>query len=409
MPNSLLTVSQITREALRLFLNSNAFLQTISKTYDDQFARSGGGKIGSTLRIRLPNDYTVRSGATASAQDTNEKQTTLTVATQKGVDVSFSSADLALSLSDFSTRVLAPMMNALGAAVASDVMGLAESVPNIVHNVDGSGNTISPTAATWLAAGAVLDQMSAPRGDRKAILDVMTQSRTVASFTGLFNPTTDTSDRWRTGLMGTRALGVDDWRADQLAILHTTAAYGTLGTVSSVSADGLTLTTSALNASGLKKGDIVTITGINSCNRVSKTDTGVLAQFVVTADAAGGATSVSIYPPLIPPAAGPTPVQYQTVAKAVTGSPALASPIKASEVYRKNMIFLPDAFQLATADLDLPTGAVVDCSRQVFDGVSFRVIRDYITTTDQWLTRSDLLYGYAAPRPEWAVIIADAV
>jgi hypothetical protein len=405
--NTLLTISQITREALRLFLNSNAFLQTIDKQYDPQFARTGGGKIGATLRIRLPNDYTVRSGASAaSPQDTTERNTTLTVATQKGVDVSFSSADLSLSLSDFGTRILRPMMNSLAGAVATDVMSLVEGVPNIVHAVDGSNNTISPTATTWLQAGAVLDQLSAPRGERCAILDVLTQSRTVAGFTGLFNPTNDTSDRWRTGLMGTRALGIDDWRMDQTAILHTTAAYSTLNTVTSVSADGLTLTTAAL-AGPLTKGDIVTIAGVNSVNRVTKADNGVLAQFVVTANAATSATSVSIYPPLIPPSGG-NPVQYQTVSKAISGSPALASPIKASEVYRKNFVFLKEAFTLATADLDLPTGAVVDCSRQVYDGVSIRIIRDYITTTDQWLTRSDILYGYASPRAEWCVIVADS-
>jgi len=405
MPNQLLTVSQITREALRLFLNSNSFIQVIDKQYDNQFANTGGGKIGATLRIRLPNDYTVRSGAVAAPQDTNEKQTTLTIATQLGVDVSFSSADLALSLQDFSSRVLEPMMNNLGGAVATNVMQLAEGVPNICHAVDGSNNTISPTAQTWLQAGAILDQLSAPRGNRRAVIDVLTQSRTIAGFTGLFNPTSDTSDRWRTGLMGTRALGIDDWRFDQTCILHTTAAYGTLGTVASVSADGSTLTTSALNGP-LKRGDVVTIAGINSVNRVTKADNGQLAQFVITADATAGATTVGIYPPIIGPSGG-NPVQYQTVAKAVTGNPALASPIKAGEAYRKNLVFVKEAFTMATADLDLPTGAVVDCSRQVYDGVSLRVIRDYITTTDQWLTRTDVLFGTASPRPEWCVIVAD--
>lgn len=407
MPNQFLTISQITREALRLFLNANSFIQIVDKQYDPQFSRSGGGKIGATLRIRLPNDYTVRTGATAAAQDTNEKQTLLTVATQKGVDVSFSSVDLSLSLSDFGDRILRPMMNSLAGAVAMDVMSLVENVPNIVHAVDGSNNTVSPTANTWLAAGAILDQMSAPRGERRAIIDVMTQSRVIAGFTGLFNPSSDTSDRWRTGLMGTRALGIDDWRYDQTTILHPTAAYGTLATVASVSADGLTLTTAALNGP-LTKGDIVTIAGINSVNRVTKADNGVLQQFVVTANASASATSVSIYPALIPPSGG-NPVQYQTVSKAVTGNPALASPIKAGEAYRKNFVFLKEAFTLATADMDLPTGAVVDCSRQVWDGVSIRVIRDYITTTDQWLTRTDVLYGYASPRSEWACIVADSI
>jgi hypothetical protein len=34
--NSLLTINQITNEAVRLFTQSNAFLRTVSRQYDDQ-------------------------------------------------------------------------------------------------------------------------------------------------------------------------------------------------------------------------------------------------------------------------------------------------------------------------------------------------------------------------------------
>ena len=71
MANNLLTIGQITKEALAIFRNSNAFVANVDRQYDDQFARTGG-KIGSTLRIRLPNDYTLRTGPTAVPQSTNE-------------------------------------------------------------------------------------------------------------------------------------------------------------------------------------------------------------------------------------------------------------------------------------------------------------------------------------------------
>lgn len=59
--NNLLTVQMITRESIRLFTESNAFLRHINEQYEKEFA-SAGAKIGSTLRIRLPSDYTVLSG-----------------------------------------------------------------------------------------------------------------------------------------------------------------------------------------------------------------------------------------------------------------------------------------------------------------------------------------------------------
>ena len=87
MANSLLTIDMITREAVRLFRNSNWFLRTIGRQFDEEFGRAGA-KIGQQLRIRLPNDYTLRTGPTAVPQGTNEQQTTLVLATQMGVDVS---------------------------------------------------------------------------------------------------------------------------------------------------------------------------------------------------------------------------------------------------------------------------------------------------------------------------------
>src|SRR5579863_1691299 len=148
MANSLLTINMITREAVRLWKNSNAFIQNVDMQYDDSFAVSGA-KIGSTLRIRLPNDFVVTTGPAASVQDTAEQSTTLVLATQKHVDVSYSSVDRTMSLDDFSRRILAPMVNNLAGAVAADVMGGSEGgVCNFVANVDGSNNVLSPTAAT---------------------------------------------------------------------------------------------------------------------------------------------------------------------------------------------------------------------------------------------------------------------
>ena len=67
MANSLLTINMITREAIELFKNSNEFLKNIDQQYDDSFARDGA-KIGQSLRIRLPNDYTVSTGPAAQPQ-----------------------------------------------------------------------------------------------------------------------------------------------------------------------------------------------------------------------------------------------------------------------------------------------------------------------------------------------------
>lgn len=403
MANSLLTINMITREAVMLFKNTNAFINRIDTQYDDRFAIDGA-KIGTALRIRLPNDYVVRSGAAMSVQDTSEQSTTLTVATQKGVDIGFSTVERTMSLDDYSERVLQPMMNNLVGNIASDVMSGAEGgVCNFVSNVDGSNNIIRPTADTFLSANAALNDNSTPGGKRTVVNDPWTDARTVSALSGLFNPSSEVSRQFREGSMK-NALGFD-WIMDQTVIKHTTGSFSA-GTVNGASQTGLTLTVNAITGT-LKKGDIITIAGVYAVNRVTKQTTGKLRQFVVTSDVASSATSIPIYP-AITPASGGNAVQYQTVDASPANSAAISLAHKASETFRKSVAFAPEAITMATADLVMPKG-VHEVGREQYDGVSLRILTDYVPGTDQLVTRMDVLYGYLYVRPEWCCAVGDVI
>jgi hypothetical protein len=401
MANALLTTSKITREALRLFINSNAFLKNIDRQYDDQFAVAGA-KIGDTLRIRLPNDYTVGTGRVITPQDTTEQQRTLTVSTQKNVAISFSSAELALSLDDFSTRILLPAMNNLAGAVAADVMTLTESASAFVFKDAGAGVVATPDASTWLLAGAKLDNNSAPRNSmsRKIMMDPLTQARTVSTLAGLFNSQTKLKDQYEVGQMGTDTLGFD-WYMDQTIIKHTPGSF-TAGTVNGALQTGSTLTTNAITGS-LNKGDVITIAGVFAVNRVTKLTTGELQQFNVTANVLTGATSIPIYPAIVV-----APAAYGTVTASPANSAVISLLAAPNTTYRKNVAYVPEAMTLATADLPLPRG-VNEAARETYDGISLRMISDYDVTNDLFITRIDILYGYVALRPEWICVVPDAL
>jgi hypothetical protein len=397
--NSLLTIDQITNEAVRLFTQTNAFLRTVSRQYDDQFARSGA-KIGSTLRVRLPNDYTVTTGPSITPQGTNEQNTTLTVATQANVPISFGTAEKTMQLDDFSERVLAPAVNRLAAYVAADLMNVVNSSSNMVANL--SGTTInSPQAAQWLQAGAALDQNLCPRMDRKIILDPVTQSRTISSLAGLFNPQVKIADQYETGIISRDTLGFD-WMYDQTTLVHTTGTF-TAGTVNGASQTGTTLTVNAITGT-LTKGDIITIAGVNAINRLTGASQGQLRQFVVTANVASGATSIPIYPAIIA-----APAAFNTVTASPANSAAISLVMPAGSSYRQNLAYFPEAFTLACADLEMPTAGVVQAARAQFDGISLRMIEAYDVMSDSLITRMDILYGYAAIKPEWACVVADVV
>ena len=403
MANALLTTSQITREAVRLFVNSNSFIMNIDCQYDDRFAVEGA-KIGDTLRIRLPNDYVVTDGPALSVQDTPEQSTSLTISTQRHVDVAFTSVDRALSLDDYSERILAPMMNNLCGDVAKVIMqGSEGGISNFTANTAGDGSILTPNAETFLDSGALLDENSTPEMIRKMILGPRTQARTVSTLSGLFNPTSEISKQYRTAKMR-EALGFT-WCMDQTVINHTTGSF-TAGTVNGASQTGTTLTVNAITGT-FAKGDIITIAGVNSVNRVTKQDNGVARQFVLTAAAANGATSLSVYPAITPQSGG-VDVQFQTVVSSPANGAAISLAHPAGGTYRRNFCFARDAVTLGTADLLLPKG-VHEADRRTKDGISLRLITDYAIGTDQLITRLDVLFGYLWVRPEWACIVGDAL
>ena len=407
MANSLLTINMITREAVRLWKNSNAFLQNVDMQYDDSFAVTGA-KIGTALRIRLPNDFTVTTGPAISVQDTQEQSTTLTVATQKHVDVAFSTADRTMSLDDYSRRILAPMVNNLAGAVALDLMtGVEGGICNFVANQDVGNNILSPIAGTYLRAGAALDNNSAPIAARKIVNSPDTEASVVNTLSGLLNPASAISQQYVTGKMYD-ALGFV-WMKDQTTLAHTNGTLAQASaTVAGAGQTGLNLTVAAL-AGSLNAGDIITIAGVKQVNRITKQTTGKLRQFVVTANVNAGAVSIPIYPAIVP-AVGGQAVQYQTVdASPVDGAAVNPSNgLAASTSYTKNFAFAPEAVTLATADLDMPKN-VHEVARESFDGVSMRMVTDYFIGTDQLITRLDVLYGYLWIRPEWACIVADQI
>lgn len=404
--NTLLTIDMITREAVRLFKNSNLFIMNMDTQYDGSFAIDGA-KIGQILRIRLPNDYVVTDGPAMSLQSTTEQYTTLEVTSQKNVAVPFTTAERTMSIDDYSEIIMAPMINNLAGKVASTVMLASEGgVCNFVSNVDGAGNIISPTSEQFLQANAILDDNSADGMTRRVVNDPTTDARTTTSLQGLLNPATEISAQFRTGMMKS-GLGYERWFRDQTVIKHTSGTFSA-GTVVGANQTGTSI---AVTTTGtFTAGDIITFAGVNAVNRVTKQSLGTLRQFVVTAAYAGGAGNITIYPALTPAdSVTGADVQYQTVVASPANGAVITMASLSGEVYRKSIAYAQKAITMATADLVLPRKAVEEAARAEYDGISMRILTDYLPGSDQLATRVDVLFGQRYIRPEWCCIVADKV
>lgn len=419
--NTLLTISMITKTMIKLFLNTNIFIQNIDRQFDSNFGIEGA-MIGAQLRIRLPPDYTVTDGPGLSLQDTIEQQIPLVVAYQRHVDTGYTTVDRTLSLDDYMYRIGQQKANVLAGNVAQQIMqGVDQGgCSNIAANLDAAGNILVPNAGTYALAGALLDDNSAPdlgtRGIRKVVNDPHTDYKVAVSLQGLFNPAPRITQQFETATMK-EAVGFG-WFRDQTVIKHTAGSF-TAGTVNGAGQivgsgnAGGSLTVNAITGT-LNQGDIITIAGVNAVNRVTKVSTGSLRQFVVTANVASGATSIPIYPPLIPPAGSAayaglsyTAAQYQTVTASPANSAAISLYTLPSVTYRKSIAYAPDAITMVCAPLFMPTKGVVEAARHEMDDVSMRSIVAYLPGTDQIADRLDVLFGYLYIRPEWICAVVD--
>ena len=392
MPNSILTPTALTRKALQILHQKLNFIGSINRQYDDSFAKSGA-KIGDSLKIRLPNEYVVRTGATLSTQDTTELSTTLQVATQKGVDLTFSSTELTLSLDDFADRIIEPAMSVLAANMEADALSMALDVYQAVNNV-GAPLTLQKA----LTARKVLVDALTPGSDRTLLLNTQDNLDLVDALKGLFQDSSEIAKQYRDGMVG-RTAGFGSIFENTLLASQTTgtALSATTYTVNgAVTTNGSTAVTVAVGATTFKKGDVFTVAGCNRVHPETKVDTGVLQQFVVTADYAGGAGSLSFAPAIYT-----TTGRQNVTAGGMPNGAAIVKIGGASAVYKPSLAYHKNAFTFATADLLMPEG--VDWSaREVYDGLSMRIVRQYAISSDTFPCRLDVLYGYKTMRAQLA-------
>lgn len=405
MSNTLLTIGMITNEALAVLENELTFTKHVNRQYDDQFGRSGA-KIGDTLNIRKPIRYTTRITPTLSVQGSTESSVALTLDKQFGVDVSFTSAELKLSLDDFSDRVLKPAVANLSNTI--DYYGLQQYVN--IYNTVGTPGTTPSALLTYLQAGVKLDNEAAPMGDRCIVLNPIAQATIVNALTALFNPTKQISDQYLKGSMGT-AVGFD-WYMDQNIATHTVGTYAADVAGGAVTVNGAVTSGSSVVLAGwtsgdiLNAGDVITFSNVYAVNPQNYQSTGQLRQFVVTAQATAngsGAMTVSVSPSIV--FSGATKTVTSTTSSIASG--ATLSVLGASATSTpQNLAFCRDAFTFATVDLPDAPGVENARARSSKLGMSIRFIRAYDVVNDRIIGRLDLLGGWATLRPELACRIA---
>ncbi len=397
MSNSILTIDMITRKALEILENNLVLTRNVNRQYDDSFAVEGA-KIGSTLRIRLPDRALVTDGAALQVQDDNEQFTTLTVASQKHIGVNFTTAELTMQLDDFAERVLKPRISQLASSIDADTANSFKTIGNSV----GTPGITPATSAVLLAAQQKLNENAAVMSPRYATVNPAANAGLVEGMKGLFNPTDTISKQFKNGLMGTGVLGFDEINMSQSIKQFTCgtrdAVGGTLSaSVTTEGADTIAIT-GAGNNDTVKAGDVFTVNGCFAVNPQTRESTGSLFQFVALADVTlngSGAGNITVAPIYSANHA------LATVSSLPASGEAVVFVGASGGQYAQNLVYHKDAITFATADLLLPQGVDM-ASRAVHNGISLRVVRQYDINNDRMPCRIDVLYGYSTIRPQMA-------
>ncbi len=397
MANTLLTIDMITKECLRIAHEKATFLGTINRQFDSSFG-SGNGKIGDTLRIRLPSQYVRRTGSRVmDVQDALEQNTTVTTATQDGVDMRFNSRELALDLQNFSKTHLEPAMAVLVSGVESDVL---QGVTKKVWNVAGTAGTPPADLAAVGEARARLNKGLAPKdGERFIQMDSITMGTMVNGLKGLFQDSQQIKEQYREGMIGRTAMA-DFYENERVwTLTNSSDVTGTTDAAALVTDGGNTVdmhTTVAAPAVG----SVFTIAGVYACHPETKAPYPYLQDFVTLTTNAG----VPTVAPTIYLTGARKNVCSSTGADLATtdfNSKTLTFRGAASTSYVQNLMYHRDAFTFVTAELPVMSDSV-KCVTQTYDGLSIRVWQQSDIRNDELLTRIDMLYGYAAIRPQWA-------
>jgi hypothetical protein len=395
MTNTLVTCSIVAKESLAILENMLGFSKNVNRDYESEFTSNmdRGYAPGHTINIKRPPRYTYRAGRVAVPQSTVETTVPLTLS-QGGCDINFTSAERTLSLTKLEDKLMAaiaPVCNEI------DRQGLALahfSTYNLVNPAGALPNTAALSIAAMADMNRRLDEMAAPRDRRRAlVMNPALNGALIQGFGGYFNSQATISTQNRTGLMSNQNFGFDNVALDQNVDVHTNGTQVVTGTAVAAGLSGASIACAALGGT-ITRGTIINFPGVFAVNPQSRQSTGVLADFVVTADLAGGATALPISPALVPSGA------FQNVTNTTTAANFVIRGA-ASTAYSTNVAYHKDAFTLAMVPMWMPpkTG-VMDVAQETHEGMTVKVTQVYDGVNDNSLMRIDVLFGWCATYPE---------
>lgn len=407
MSNVFATQQKITNAFLLLLKNEMVMGKLVTTKFDKDFANETVA-VGDTVKVRRPPEFTVRDGATLSAQDLKVGTVDVKIDKQKGVDVSFTSKELTLDVDELlKNQTMKAKAAALAQQIDGDLIGETLEFP---HWVGTPGQLINSASDFFVGVQRAME-LGIPMDDLHGILSPADHFALAGSFTALSasDSTVKTAiEKAKLPMIG----GVQPYVSQNVVNLTVgtrtaSSAAQVNGNSQNVIYDNVRTTyTQSFNINNMtsghtiKRGEVFTIAGVNAVNPRSKVNLGYEQKFVVLEDKAAnvsGEVTVTITPPII------TSGAYQTVSAAPTTGAAVTWTGTASTAYAQNAIFHRGSIALVGAKLVEPKSGVYAYSTDTETGLSIRTWSQSDISNDLHMTRVDVLYGVCNLDPRLGV------
>jgi len=369
MSNTLLTPQVIAREALMLLSNNLVMGALVHRDYSNEFAR-----VGDTVTIRKPATFVARDADTdvgaLVTQNVTEQSTSVVMNEHKYVRVAVTSKELTLSLNDFSTQILQPMILPIAQVIDADLAALYKYVPYTF----GTAGTTPDELADLAGVRKVMNINKAPNTDRRLVIDPTAEAALLPVMAELLAAKpTQPNPALENAILG-RVMGFDtymsqnivthDAPADRAAAIDLEAGY--LAGVSAIHLDALT--------QALTVGDHLTIAGDTTVYTV-----------IVAGTLSGADQDVTLYPAL----------------QAAADNDDVVTVV---DNFAANLAFHRNAFALVSRPLAAPMSNVR--SEVInFNGMGARVVYDWDSGAMSDVVTLDVLYGVKCIYPELAAIL----
>jgi hypothetical protein len=364
-----------------------------SEGVDKEFQAGRGG----TIYVKRPPEFIVRTGATASNQDVVEGEVAVSIDTQKGVDVQFTSQEATLNVD---ALLKDKVMNASMAQIASAIDADLIARVNELHNWVGTPGTTMSSPIALFAAAQRMDEMAIPMDDRNAVLtpadaygiagSLLANAAQVGGVAG------NALEKAKLPMIG----NIDAYITQTVPSLTTGTRVTTTTLVNGASqnvtyATAKSTMTQSLICDGqvsktYKAGEVFTIASVNAVNPRTKADLGYLKQFTIMADATSdgsGNVTLTIAPAIISSGA------FQNVSAAPADNAALTHLGALSTTFRPNAVFHKTAIKLVSAKLVRPFSGEADYATDPDTGLTVRYWRYSDGANDTHSHRWDVFYG----------------